>query len=142
MSWLLVVVVVALSSSRASGQDAYNGGSPLIQVSFDRMIPITYPLVHTNFDRVRPTTYPLIDPGIAQNPITDNLTDSFAQPIVQTFGTSGISASAKTINMAQRRAEPRIQVNTGVRVPTPVPPKLVLPIRASKPVSTPRPKSR
>ena len=137
-----MVVVLALSGSRGSGQDT-SSGSPIVPVSFDRMIPITYPLVRTRFDRLRPTTYPLIDPGIANIPITENLVNSFARPLVPTFevATFPVSRAAvrTTDRVAQQGGGPAVKVDTGLRVPTPVPPKLNLPVRASKPaVKTPQ----
>ena len=142
LRWALVVVVLALSGSRGSGQDT-SSGSPIVPVSFDRLVPIIYPLVHTRFDRLRPTTYPLIDPGIADIPITENLTNSFARPLVPTFAVAtfpGSMAAVRTTDrVVQQGGRPTIKVDTALRVPTPVPPKLNLPVRASKPaVKTPQ----
>lgn len=140
--WALVVVVLTLTGSRGSGQDA-SSDSPIIPVSFDHMVPITYPLIHTRFDLVRPTTYPLIDPGIAHIPMTENLTNSFARPLVPMYEAAAVPVSVAAVkttdHVTQQGGRPAVKVDTGLRVPTPVPPKLVLPIRASKPaVKTPQ----
>ena len=111
--WALAAVIVGLSGSATFGQHAIDG-SPVIQTSFDRLVPISYPLFQTHFDRLRPTTYPLIDPGVAQVPITSNLTDSFAKPLIHPHFYGPANAPyGTTVLAAARISKPAVIVRSG-----------------------------
>jgi hypothetical protein len=88
----VVVVILGLSLLRASAQEA-DPGSPLIQVSFDRLVPTSYPVIHPRFDRLRSTVYPLITPDIPRVHITENLLIATAQPLLVPNAVSTYQAS-------------------------------------------------
>ena len=111
--WALAAVIVGLSGSAAFGQDAIDG-SHVIHTSFDRLVPISYPLFQTHFDRLRPTTYPVIDPGVAQVPITSNLTDSFAKPLLRPHFYGPANAPyGTTVVSAARISKPAVIARSG-----------------------------
>lgn len=71
---LLSLTAAALGIATASAYSDYiYVDEPLLQVTFDRLIPTFYPTIQPDFNKLIPTTYPLIDPGIPQVHITDNL---------------------------------------------------------------------
>ena len=76
-----MVVVLGLSLLQAWAQDT-DPGAPLIQVSFDRLVPSSYPVIHPRFDQLRSTVYPLITPDIPRVHITENLLIATAQPLL------------------------------------------------------------
>ena len=80
---IFMFVVLALSSSPTWAEDL-PAARPLVHVSFNRLVPTSYPVFRPSFNRLRPTTYPLIRPGVPQVGITNNLTDSFARPLLLT----------------------------------------------------------
>jgi len=80
---LMVVLTIAFLAcgTRAMANDGYYG-QPLIQASFDKLIPTSYPTATARFDRVHSTTWPLIDPGVANIPITANLIHPTDYPLL------------------------------------------------------------
>lgn len=81
LQWALVVFVLAMSGLPALADDNYLE-RPLIQASFDRLIPTSYPTFRPKFNRLIPTTLPLIRPGIARVHITENLVYPLSQPLL------------------------------------------------------------
>jgi hypothetical protein len=79
--WFFAIVLLAISSVRASDNDA-DFSQPLTQSTFDQLIPTSYPTLRTRFDRLLPTTWPLIDPGIPRIHITENLVHPLSQPLL------------------------------------------------------------
>jgi hypothetical protein len=106
LHWAFVVVALAMSGLPAVGDDTYFG-KPLIQATFDRLIPTSYPTIKPNFSRLRPTTLPLIHPGIPRVHITENLVHPLAQPLLLVNEEAGSLAAA-----TGRRALPRGGGNT------------------------------
>lgn len=80
LQWVLVAVALAMSGLPVMGDDI-NLGRPLIQVTFDQLIPI-YPTITPKFSQLVPTTLPLIQTGIARVPITENLVYPLSQPLL------------------------------------------------------------
>jgi len=78
-----VGVVLGVSGPRVLGDD-HNSSGQLTQVSFHKLIPVSYPTIQSNFDQLRPTTSPLIHPELPQVHITEDLAQSFAQPLLIT----------------------------------------------------------
>ena len=73
-SLLLSLIAVAFTIATASAYSDYIYlDQPLVQVTFDHLIPTSYPTIQPGFDKLRPTTWPLIHPGIPQIHIIDNL---------------------------------------------------------------------
>ena len=73
-SLLLSVLAVASAIATVSAYSDYVYlDQPLVQVTFDHLIPTTYPTIQPDFSKLVPTTRPLIHPGIPQIRITDNL---------------------------------------------------------------------
>jgi len=93
--WVFAVVVLALTCASGWAEEAA-AGRPLLHVSFDRLVPKSYPVIRPHFDRIRPTTYPVIRPGVPKVQITNNLTNSFAQPILLTSPIARPFAPAKS----------------------------------------------
>ena len=65
------------------GDGSTYSGQALIQVNFDRLVPITYPLATVQFDGLKPSSYPVIDPGIARVHITEELVQPMEQPLLR-----------------------------------------------------------
>lgn|GEM_PF-5178596 len=103
MRLVIVVVVLAFSQSRGWAEEPPTS-RPLIHVSFKRLVPKSYPIIRPRFNRLRPTTYPVIRPGVPQSGITNNLTDSFAQPLLLTSPVSRPLAPAKTRHAVSQSA--------------------------------------
>ena len=82
---VFVGLILGTSGQQALGDDK-NVGGQLVHVRFDRLIPISYPTIQSNFDHLRPTTIPLIHPETPQVPITEDLAQSFARPLLITTG--------------------------------------------------------
>jgi len=74
--------LLALCATRAMGDGGTYSGQALIQVNFDRLVPITYPLATVQFNGLKPSSYPVIDPGIARVHITENLAHPMEQPLL------------------------------------------------------------
>ena len=87
-----MVAILGLNLLRAWAQEA-DPGAPLIQVSFDHLVPISYPVIHPRFDRLRSTVYPLITPDIPRVHITENLLIATAQPLLVPYAASTYPAS-------------------------------------------------
>jgi hypothetical protein len=82
-SLLLSLIAVALAIGNASAYSDYvYTDQPLIQTTFDRLIPTSYPTIQPDFNKLRPTTWPLIYPGIPQIHIIDNLIHPVDQPLL------------------------------------------------------------
>ncbi len=82
-SLLLSLLAVALVTKTASAYSDYlYVDQPLVQVTFDHLIPTTYPTIQPDFNKLRPTTWPLIYPGIPQVYITDNLIHPLDQQLL------------------------------------------------------------
>lgn len=81
LHWALAVVAFALSGLSALGQDIYFS-EPLIQTTFDHLIPTSYPTIKPKFNQLRSTTRPLIHPDIPRVHITENLIHPLAQPLL------------------------------------------------------------
>jgi len=88
----VVVVILGLSILSAWAQEA-EPGAPLIQVSFDRLVPTSYPVIHPRFDRLRSTVFPLITPDIPRVHITENLLVATAQPLLVPYAASTYQVS-------------------------------------------------
>ena len=58
---------------------------PLIQVDFNRLVPITYPLVTTRFNTLKPTTYPVSETGVARVHTTENLIRPIDKPLLKVY---------------------------------------------------------
>lgn len=82
LQWALVIVAAAIGVLPASGDES-DIVRPLLQVKFDRLIPTSYPTIKPSFTQLRPTTQPVIHPGVARIPITENLINAFAQPLLK-----------------------------------------------------------
>ena len=67
-----VILAIAISNAPAYSEYLYDE-TPLIQVTFDRLIPRSYPTIKPDFNKLRPTTWPLFHPGAPQIQITENL---------------------------------------------------------------------
>ncbi len=81
LPWALVMVALTMSGLPALADDNYLE-RPLIQATFDRLIPTSYPTIRPGFNRLIPTTLPLIQPGIARVHITENLVYPLYQPLL------------------------------------------------------------
>jgi hypothetical protein len=81
LPWVLAIVALAMSGLPALGDDNYLE-RPLIQATFNRLIPTSYPTFKPGFHRLIPTTLPLIQPGIARVHITENLVYPIYQPLL------------------------------------------------------------
>jgi hypothetical protein len=81
LPWVLAVVALAMSGVPALSQDVYFS-EPLIQTTFDHLIPTTHPTIRPKFDQLRPTTRPLIHPGVPRVHITENLIHPLAQRLL------------------------------------------------------------
>jgi hypothetical protein len=133
--WLLIAVSIGALS--AQGDDT-NFSQPLTQVRFDRMVPIAYPVIRPNFARLRPTTEPLIHPGVAHVPITENLTDSFARPLLIT--SERPEPFLTTTSTTYRAVPPPRLIRNAVQPKLPLPvithpssrPRLAKPAKASR----------
>jgi hypothetical protein len=80
---LLSVIAAGLAIASASAYSDYvYVDEPLIQVTFDQLIPTSYPTIQPDFDKLRPTTCPLIHPGIPQIHIIDNLIHPIDQQLL------------------------------------------------------------
>jgi hypothetical protein len=58
---------------------------PLIQVDFNRLVPITYPLVTTRFNTLKPTAYPVSETGVARVHTTENLIRPIDKPLLKVY---------------------------------------------------------
>jgi hypothetical protein len=103
--WLLVVAALMISGVGASG-DSYSG-RPLVQARFDQLIPTSYPTIRPGFHRLVQTTWPLTDPGIARLPMTQNLLNPFAQPLLIVNGGAGRLPATKPKRESVRVPRPR-----------------------------------
>jgi hypothetical protein len=65
--------LLAICATTAMGDGDTYSGQALIQVNFDRLVPITYPLATVQFDGLTPSSCPVIYPGIARVHITEDL---------------------------------------------------------------------
>jgi hypothetical protein len=73
-SLLLSLIAAALTIAQASAYSDYVYiDQPLVQPTFDQLIPTSYPTIQPDFNKLRPTTCPLIHPGIPLIHIIDNL---------------------------------------------------------------------
>ncbi len=82
-SLLLSIIAAALSIATVSAYSDYvYPDQPLIQVTFDRLIPTSFPTIQPDFNKLRPTTRPLIYPGVPQVHIIDNLVHPMEQPLL------------------------------------------------------------
>lgn len=82
-SLLLSIVATVLGIATASAYSDYIYlEEPLLQVTFDRLIPTSYPTIQPDFNKLRPTIRPLIYPGIPQVHIIDNLIHPTDQPLL------------------------------------------------------------
>ena len=106
LRWAFVVVISAMSGLRALGDDTHFS-KPLIQASFNQLIPRSYPTIKPNFSRLQPTTLPLIHPGIPRVHITENLVDPLAQPLLLVN-----EAPQSLATVTGRRALQRARSNT------------------------------
>ena len=80
---LLSLIAAALAIGNALAYDDYvYVEQPLIQPTFDRLIPTSYPTIQPDFSKLVSTTYPLIYPGIPQIHITDNLIKPLDKPLL------------------------------------------------------------
>jgi hypothetical protein len=77
----VVIVALAIGGWPALGEDT-NFSRPLVQARFDNLVPTSYPTIRPSFRQLQPTTQPVIHPGIPRVPITKNLVNSFAQPLL------------------------------------------------------------
>jgi hypothetical protein len=81
LQWALMMIALAMSGLPASADDNYLE-RPLIQATFNRLIPTSYPTIKPGFHRLIPTTLPLIQPGTARVHITENLVYPIYQPLL------------------------------------------------------------
>jgi hypothetical protein len=81
LQWALVLGALAISGLPALADDNYLE-RPLIQATYDRLIPTSYPTIRPKFNRLIPTTLPLIQAGIARVHITENLVYPLSQPLL------------------------------------------------------------
>lgn len=84
LQWGFVVIALAISGVPALGDDIYFS-DPLIQPTFDHLVPTSYPTIKPRFEGLRPTTRPLIHPGIPRVHITENLVQPFAQSLLLVY---------------------------------------------------------
>ena len=83
LPWAVVTVALSMSGLPALADDNYLE-RPLIQATFDRLIPTSYPTFKPGFHRLIPTTLPLIQSGIARVHITEKLVHPMEQPLLRT----------------------------------------------------------
>lgn len=81
---VFALLLLALGATTAMGDGGTYPGEALIQVSFDRLVPITYPLATTRFDGLKPSSYPVIQAGVARVHITEKLVHPMEQPLLRT----------------------------------------------------------
>ncbi|HEX5177478.1 MAG TPA: hypothetical protein VFV83_10635 [Chthoniobacteraceae bacterium] len=81
LQWPVMLVALAINSLPALADDNYLD-RPLIQATFDRLIPTSYPTFRPRFNRLIPTTLPLLQPGVARVHITENLVYPLSQPLL------------------------------------------------------------
>jgi hypothetical protein len=95
LQWAFVIVALAIRGWPALGEDT-NFSRPLVQARFDHLVPTSYPTIRPSFRQLQPTTQPVIHPGIPRVPITKNLVNSFAQPLLIVNERPASLAVAKT----------------------------------------------
>lgn len=105
LRWAFLTAALTMGSLPVLADDNYLE-RPLVQASFDRLIPTSYPTVRPKFTRLLPTTVPLIQPGIARIPITENLVYPLSQPLLIVNGRSDFWATALSQRL-QPRVHPR-----------------------------------
>ena len=106
LQWAFVIVALAIGSWPALGEDT-NFSRPLVQARFDHLVPTSYPTIRPSFRQLQPTTQPVIHPGIPRIPITKNLVNPFAQPLLIVNERPAPLAAAKT----HRTQSPRLAID-------------------------------
>jgi hypothetical protein len=95
LRWAFVIVALAIGGWPALGEDT-NFSRPLVQARFNHLVPTSYPTIRPSFRQLQPTTQPVIHPGIPRVPITKNLVNPFAQPLLIVNERPAPLAAAKT----------------------------------------------
>ena len=95
LRWAFVIVALAIGGWPALGEDT-NFSRPLVQARFEHLVPTSYPTIRPSFRQLQPTTQPVIHPGVPRVPITKNLVNPFAQPLLIVNERPASLAVAKT----------------------------------------------
>jgi hypothetical protein len=90
-----VIVALVIGGWPALGEDT-NFSRPLVQARFDHLVPTSFPTIRPSFRQLQSTIQPLIRPGVPRIPITKNLVDPFAQPLLIVNERPAPFAAAKT----------------------------------------------